>query len=144
MATTKTDLRARIFTPRALPTRLVTSRHMPDVTIEIRTLTYGARAALVRSCKDEETGDIDGIQLTFAALIACAFDPESGEQVFTKGDVEQVEGLPSVLLDDWAFPALELNGLAPDAVRAAVGNSEATPSSSTSSSSSLEESAVAP
>lgn len=140
----KAALRARIFTPRALPTKTVTSKHMPDVTLELRTLTYGARAALVRSCKDEETGDIDGIRLTFAALIACAFDPESGEQVFSEGDAETVEQLPGVLLDDWAFPALQLNGLSPDAVADAVGNSAATPSSSTSSSSSLEESAVAP
>lgn len=138
------DLRARIFTPRALPTKTVTSKHMADVTLELRTLTYGDRAKLVRACKDEETGEIDGIRLTFAALIACAFDPETGEKVFSEGDTETVEALPGVLLDDWAFPALQLNGLSPDAVSDAAKNSEATPSSSTSSSSSLEASAVAP
>jgi hypothetical protein len=56
-----------------------------DVTVSVKSMTGRARARLLKAAAQAD-GTMDFEALYPAILIACCFDPESGEPVFTDAD----------------------------------------------------------
>jgi hypothetical protein len=115
MPTTK---RERLFN-QARRTKTVTLT-TGDV-VEVRPLTITARTKLAQACKDED-GQVDLVKLVPELLIACTYDPENGEPLFTIGDRETIEALQATDVDPIWTAAAALNGFAEDAVEVAEKN----------------------
>lgn len=88
-----------------------------DVTLEVRSPSAKARSRMVASAqrKDEDgesTMDLESIYPLL--LIACCFDPESGEQVFTSDDIDAINDKSSAVVDRVAKACLRVSGLSED------------------------------
>lgn len=59
-----------------------------DVTVELRSITAKERGKMMAASVNEDGGTVNFGALYPLMLIAGAFDPESGEQLFTQDDVE--------------------------------------------------------
>lgn len=57
-----------------------------DMKIELRSATAGERAELMSAFLDDE-GNVDQAAMQAAAVVMCAYDPETAEKVFTEADI---------------------------------------------------------
>ncbi len=56
-----------------------------NVKIEVRARTVKQQYDLLEKCRKPD-GDIDGMLLAVETILACSFDPDSGERVFDTAD----------------------------------------------------------
>lgn len=108
------------------------------VTLELRTPTGEERAALLESFIDmkatQETGQPQMRKLDRmypALVIACAYDPDTGERVFEMGDatVAALNSKRGDVLERVALDCMALAGLTPDAVEEEKDGSSTSPNS---------------
>jgi hypothetical protein len=85
------------------------------VKVEIRTMTARQRARVMENAIDPLTGksSISGIYPEIA--IACVFDPESGEPVFSIEDKDALLEKSGAVLEKIASKAMTLSGLTEEA-----------------------------
>jgi hypothetical protein len=104
---------------------------------DVRALGIAARGDLMTRCmvstEDGEGQTVDLGRISPDLVIACTFDPETGEPVFTQADRDQVGALSSDLLDPIITAASLLSGLTQGTRSAAEKNSEVTTISDSSS-----------
>lgn len=114
---TAASKRERLFTAvrRTIPVTLSTG----DV-VEVRPLSMLERNKLAKDCTAD--GEVDTEKLCPALLIACTFDPETDEPLFTIGDREALGALPANEVDDLWMAAATLNGFGKEPVKAAEKN----------------------
>lgn len=93
----------------------VTIPEWDDVTFEVRPITVESRNRLLT-----ELGSDDAY---YALVIACTFDPETGEPAFTTADVDTLKRQSPRPLDRILEVASRLNGLTDDAVESGKGDS---------------------
>lgn len=93
-----------------------------DVEIEIRSLTGKTRAKLMSVAMDGRTGKMDFEKLYPELIIACAYDPESGEPIFNSTDREAINAKSGGVLERIAKVAMELSGLTEESVVEAEKN----------------------
>jgi len=94
------------------------------VTVEVRSMTAGARGEMLADCLKD--GEMDVKALTPALVIGSTFDPETGEPVFTRADVQFIEAKNSAAVDRIAAVAMRLSGLEEDAKDKAGKDSSST------------------
>lgn len=117
--------------------RRATTVEVPEwgVEIELRSLSVRERQALLDQARALDD-DADAAPIYARAIIACAYDPATGERVFTEGDMEALLDRSAAAVDRLAPAVMEVNGMTPEAVEAGKGASSSSgPTSATSSSS---------
>jgi hypothetical protein len=120
----KLKIREAMIKSGAVPREaLTTTMDGEEVTLEIRGLSAGARGRLLNEVMvDSEDGTerrIDLGKLYPMLVLECAFDPESGERIFSPGDFETVSELSASVLDPIAMVASRLSGLGDKALKEA-------------------------
>lgn len=107
------------------------------VTIEVRELSVRGRL-LWREAGFTKTGERyearDDDTLTMALLVACCFDPDTGQRIFGEADIEALREKREDVLSDLIAAALDLNGLRAESSLDTVDFTSAAPSSAQSSS----------
>jgi hypothetical protein len=90
------------------------------VKVEIRGMNGLARAKFLKaSAGPDGAGTVDFERFFPDLIIACAFDPETGEQVFDLADREVLNEKSGAALQRLADPAMRLSGLAPESLKEA-------------------------
>lgn len=92
------------------------------VTVEVRSPTGAVRAALLsRSVDEKGESRLDDWSLLFPyAIVACVYDPETGEPVFTWDDVAALQDTKNAtVLQSLGMRCLEAAGMTPDSVEGA-------------------------
>ena len=85
------------------------------VKVEIRTMTARQRARVMENAIDPVTGK-SSISVIYPEIaIACVFDPESGEPVFTIEDKDALLEKSGAVLEKIASKAMTLSGLTEEA-----------------------------
>ena len=85
------------------------------VKVEIRTMTARQRARVMENAIDPVTGK-SSISIIYPEIaIACVFDPESGEAVFTNDDKDALLEKSGAVLEKIASKAMTLSGLTEEA-----------------------------
>jgi len=97
-----------------------------DETVEVRSMTGKERSRVMKEYMVD--GELDMERLYPVLIIACTYDPDTGEQVFTPADTEALNKKNAGPLERVAQAALRVSGLAPGAVEAAGKASLPTPS----------------
>ena len=85
------------------------------VKVEVRTMTARQRARVMENAIDPVTGK-SSISIIYPEIaIACVFDPESGEPVFTIEDKDALLEKSGAVLEKIASKAMVLSGLTEEA-----------------------------
>lgn len=85
------------------------------VKVEVRTMTARQRARVMENAIDPVTGK-SSISIIYPEIaIACVFDPESGEPVFTIDDKDALLEKSGAVLEKIASKAMVLSGLTEEA-----------------------------
>lgn len=104
----------------AAPLR-TTSVPLPNgVTVEARALGLVERTALLKSATVD--GAMDSATLVLNTIIACVYDPDTGEKLFTLGDRDELGAKGAEILDPMFNAAAELCGMQVNAVEQAEKN----------------------
>jgi hypothetical protein len=103
------------------------------LTLELRSPTGAERAALVSAFINVEETAATGVakmndltRMYPALIISCAYDPETGERVFSQmddGTVAALNAKNGAVLERIAMACMPLVGLSPDAVEETKGGS---------------------
>lgn len=80
------------------------------VTVEVRSLTAKKRAALLNDAANNN-GKVDLTKIYPDMVIACTFDPETGEQVFSEADRDEIGGKNGKAVERIADVAGRISGL---------------------------------
>jgi hypothetical protein len=86
-----------------------------DATIEVRSMSAKARARLLKFAVQAD-GKMDFEKLYPAILIACCYDPESGDPVFTDGDEAMLNSKSAGPVETIAQVGMRMSGLAQGAL----------------------------
>jgi hypothetical protein len=81
-----------------------------DCDILIKAMTGKERAEFLKQSIDKQ-GNMDFEKSTAQVLVACCFDPDTKEKIFTPLDVNEINKKSSAALDKISKKALELSGL---------------------------------
>lgn len=102
------------------------------VAVEVRSMSGAARASIVQAGALQ--GQLpDMSKFTSDIVVMCTFDPDTGEQVFTKDDAELVMEKNGSALERIVTVAMRLSGFSKDAIDAAGKGSSSTASADSSS-----------
>jgi hypothetical protein len=105
--------------------------------VEVRGLGSMERGRLMTQATttsdDGESSVVDLAKLSPQLVISCAYDPETGERLFSEADVEVLGELSATFLDPIINAASRLSGMSKSAVKEAEGNSGATVTSASAS-----------
>lgn len=88
-----------------------------DAKVEVRSMTASARANLLEHFYHQRSnGDSDSVEPSWAELhphvvIACAYDPESGERLFEPGDADALGAKLAGPVERIALAGMRLSGL---------------------------------
>lgn len=114
------NLRDRIAAADDLQSEIVEVPEWDNVKLEIRGMSGKARSRLMQNYVDEESGRVipDYTRYLPDVLIACIYDPETGEPAFenTDQDREILDARSGAVIERLSDTALRLSGLTPDAV----------------------------
>lgn len=106
------ELRDKIFTSSDIQIEMV---EIPEwgVTVEVRGMSGGDRSEIIdrvqnASSDGEKVGAGD---MVFEVIVACAYDPETGRQVFTEDDIPTLRTKAAKALDRIAEVGFRLSGM---------------------------------
>lgn len=86
-----------------------------DATVEVRSLTGKQRATIIKSVMGPN-GKIEFIDRIYTdLLVACCYDPEIGEPLFTDADKDALINKNGSALENIAHVAMNLSGLSEQA-----------------------------
>ncbi len=92
-----------------------------EVDIEVRTMSGLDRANLLNKCIDAK-GNVIQEKFQTGLLIACLFDPESGERIFVDADADWLIQKSSGAIEKLASVAMRVSGLTREALADAEKN----------------------
>lgn len=124
----RTSIRDRIRAARPYTSELVEVEAW-GVTVEVRSISLGLRNEMMLSVIDPDTKTADIRKLYPEMIIACSYDPETGEKVFSEDDAAFLNGLDAGTTDIVAKPALRLSGMNDDSKDKEAGKSSETETS---------------
>jgi hypothetical protein len=92
--------------------------HVPewDITFEVRSMTGGERARMMEEAVNPKTEQVDLQKMYPDVVIACTYDPETGEQVFRPSDRSMLMTKNAAAVDKLAMAGIRLSGLMEEAV----------------------------
>lgn len=101
------SVRDRILNRRPYKSEPVTLED--DVVVEIRSMTLGERQDMFEEITDDK-GVFHSQQISPQMALRCAYDPETGERVFTDDDIDNVRNVDAGYLQPIIDKANELSG----------------------------------
>jgi hypothetical protein len=104
------SLRDQIFKAKDISSELMEIKEW-GVTVEIRTMTARERATLMENALDPDTGQAVMSKIYPEVAIATVYDPETGQPVFEKGDIDALLGKSGTVIERIAQKALQVSGL---------------------------------
>ena len=127
------DIRAKILAAQDIPTETVTIPEW-DVTLLVKGMSAGHRIDLMQTAYDVNTGQVNMSIVYPDVAVACAFDPETCEPVFTVDDKDAILSKSSAAVEKLANVGLRLSGIGKDEQDAAGKDSSNNQNEDTSSS----------
>lgn len=114
------DLREKILSAEDISSEKV---EIPEwgVTIEMRSIS-GRKRCEMRKNLTSNNGMIDDAKLYQQILINCAFDPETGEPIFTEADKDAILEKNGAVLESLAIVGMKLSGMSQDSIDDAEKN----------------------
>jgi hypothetical protein len=94
--------------------------------VEVRGMSGAARAAIVQDAADNN-GNVNFAKMMPEIVVACVYDPQTGEQVFGADDKDLIMGKNGAALEKINTVAMRLSGFGADAVDVAGKGSLSTP-----------------
>jgi hypothetical protein len=104
------SIRDRIASVRPYKSEIVNVPEWDGVDIEVRSVTLGERQEIMAEIMDEE-GNAPVARIMSQFIIACSFDPETGEKVFSHDDEEFVNSRAAGPADKIGTAAMKLSGM---------------------------------
>lgn len=98
-----------------------------NLTVEVRSMSGAARASIVQA-GTLAGGLPDMSRFTADIVVMCVFDPDTGEQVFTKDDAQAILDKNGAALEKIVTVAMRISGFSKDAIDTAGKDSSSTPS----------------
>jgi hypothetical protein len=117
----KIDLRNAILNANDIEEETVEVKEW-GVKILVRGLTGEERSAMMNECIDMKTRTMDMSKLYTSLVIACSFDPESKEKIFTSADAGPLNKKSGKALEVIAKKASLLSGMNDDDIEINVKN----------------------
>ena len=107
------SLRDKILAAADIPSETV---EVPEwnVTLLMKGMTAADRLALMQNAVDPNTGNVNMSVVYPDVVVACAYDPDSGEPVFTGEDKALIMGKASAAVEKVASVGLRLSGIGKD------------------------------
>jgi len=104
------NLRDTILAVEDIPTKTV---EIPEWGVEllVKGMTAGDRLSLMQTAYDQATQQINMAIVYPDVCVACAYDPKSGEAVFTQDDKASLMQKSSAAIERLATVALSLSGI---------------------------------
>lgn len=127
------SLRDKILAAQDIPTETVTIPEW-DVTLLVKGMSAGDRIELMQTAYDVNTGQVNMSIVYPDVAVACAFDPETGDPVFTAEDKGAILSKSSAAVEKLANIGLRLSGIGKDEQDAAGKDSSNTANDGSSSS----------
>jgi hypothetical protein len=109
-ATEAVSLRDRILAFVDIDKETVEVKQWGNAAVEIRSMSGRERAKMLADSVDDE-GKVDFLKFYPRLIIHCAYDPDSGEKLFTDSDEESINDKNGGALEQLAQVALRLSGL---------------------------------
>ena len=116
------SLKDKIFAIDDIKKEVIEVETWGNISIEVRSMTGLQRANLLNSAMDDQ-GNTKLEVLHSGTIIACCYDPETGDKIFDDSDAERLMEKGSAAINDLATKAMALSGLTPEAVKDAEKNS---------------------
>ena len=99
-----------------------------DATVEIRTMDARTRLRMMAVLAADSDGSVNLEMMYPDIIIACTFDPTTGERIFTSEDRDVILSKASGSVDLVANAAIRLSGMGGDSMDEAGKGSSSTPS----------------
>jgi len=84
------------------------------VTLLIKGMTAGERVKLMQSAFNQDSGQVNMAAVYPDVVVACVYDVESGESVFSESDKDALMGKSSAAIESIASVGLRLSGIGKD------------------------------
>lgn len=121
-------LRDKILSYDDLVTQRVEVPEWGGLVVELRTPTVLTRGQLVAQFMGDNAA-VDYVRMYPSLIVATAYDPDTGEQLFTLDDMDALAGKSSKAMERLASVAMELAGMTDaDQIEAGKDDSMTTPS----------------
>jgi len=126
------NLREKILAAQDIHSEMV---EIPEWGVEllVKGMSAGNRLSLMQNAYDQTTQQINMAIVYPDVVVACAYDPESGEPIFTDADKADLMGKASAAIERLANVGLRLSGIGKDEQDAAGKDSSSTQSDDSSS-----------
>jgi hypothetical protein len=107
------SLRDKIFAAQDIPTEVVT---IPEWGVEVlvRGMSAGDRITLMQNAFDQTTQQVNMSIVYPDVVVACTYDPDSDEPVFTEADKAAILAKSSAAVERLANVGLRLSGIGKD------------------------------
>lgn len=127
------DLRSLILDSEDIPSEEL---EIPEwgVTILVKGMSAGERITLMQNAYDPNTQQVNMAAVYPDVLVACVYNPETGEAVFTNDDKQAIMAKSSAAVEKIASVGLRLSGIGKDEEDASGKGFSSTPSEGSSSS----------
>ena len=109
-APTVKPLRERLNNVPAFTSETVTVPEWDGEKIEIRSMTVASKTRMVANATTA-SGDIDERKLMPELVIACSFDPASGEPLFSDADAEWIADQNAAAVERLSSVGMRLSGM---------------------------------
>lgn len=118
-------LRDQIRDAKDIESRIV---EVPEwgVKVELRTPTVRTRGEMISEFMKDD-GKIDYVRMYPSLVVATAYDPDTGERLFSLDDIEWLEEKSAKALEHLGEVAVELSGMEKAAERLDAGKDASTP-----------------
>jgi hypothetical protein len=127
------NLRDKILAADDIPSEVVSIPEW-DTEILMKGMTARDRIHLMQTAVDPVTGSINMSIVYPDVVVACSYDPKSGERIFEDSDKDAVMGKASAAIENLAMVGLRLSGIGQAEQDAAGKDSSESPSDDSSSS----------
>lgn len=87
-----------------------------DVKVLVRGMTLGAKDDFLAAIVDSTSKSANVKNFTSGVLVACSYDPESGERLFSESDIPALKERSAVAIQRIVDVGVRLSGLGDEAV----------------------------
>lgn len=108
-ATVRPSIRDRIAAARPYVSETIEVPEW-DATIEVRSISLGERQAVMADIMTED-GTVNTQEIEANFILACSYDPETGEKVFAHDDLEFIQSRAAGPADRVGKAAMRLSGM---------------------------------
>lgn len=104
------NLRDKILAANDIPSQLVRIDEW-DVDLMVKGMSAGDRISLMQGAFDQATGQVNMAAVYPDVVVACVFDPETNDPIFTNADKTAILAKSSAAVEKIADVGLRLSGI---------------------------------